>query len=53
MAAFGTPAQVIAPQPLEQVYGIEMDVACVTDRYGRTHTICLPVRRPDPQGGLP
>lgn len=44
--AFGTPAEVITPENMENVYGIEMDVATVTDRYGVRRTICLPVRKP-------
>jgi len=47
VAAFGKPAQAITPQTLEAVYGIEMDVATVSDRYGNPRTICLPVKRQD------
>ena len=43
-AAFGKPADVITPEILESVYGIEMDVASVKDRYGVKRTICLPVK---------
>lgn len=42
-AAFGPSRQVITPKNLEQVYGIEMDVLTVTNRYGAERTICLPV----------
>lgn len=48
VAAFGTPREVITPELLEQVYGIEMDVVTVQDRYGAKRTICLPVRAPAP-----
>lgn len=51
VAAFGTPAEVITPELLEQVYGIEMDVVTVPDRYGVRRTICLPVREPGSGGG--
>ena len=43
-AGFGPPRQVITPESLEGVYGIEMDVVTVSDRYGRERTICLPVK---------
>ena len=43
VAAFGTPEEVITPENLERVYGIEMDVVTVTDRYGARRTICLPL----------
>ena len=43
VAAFGTPEAVITPENLERVYGIEMDVVTVTDRYGARRTICLPL----------
>ena len=46
VAAFGPPQEVITPEHLQAVYGIEMDVATVTDRYGVQRTICLPVKRP-------
>ena len=45
-AGFGTPDVVITPENMEKVYGIEMDVATFTDRYGVRRTICLPVRKP-------
>ena len=45
-AAFGPPEEVVTPQSLEAVYGVEMDVASVRDRYGAARTVCLPVRRP-------
>ncbi len=44
VAAFGKPADVITPEVLEDVYGIEMDVISVEDRYGIRRTICLPVK---------
>lgn len=43
-AGFGEPREVITPENLEQVYGIEMDVITVQDRYGTERTICLTVR---------
>ena len=42
-ASFGTSSQVITPQNLKQVYGIDMDVLTVTNRHGAKRTICLPV----------
>lgn len=47
---FGPPKQVITPESLGEVYGIEMDVVTVRDRFGREHTLCLPVKEP-PSGG--
>lgn len=47
VAAFGPPSQVITPENLEKVYGIEMDVVTIQDRYGLSRTICLPVKSPD------
>ena len=44
--AFGTPDQTITPDNLKKVYGIEMDVMTLRDRYGVNRTICLPVRAP-------
>lgn len=44
--AFGRPRDVITPQTLEAVYGMEMDVLTVRDRYGAARTICLPVKKP-------
>lgn len=46
VAGFGPPGQVITPENLQAVYGIEMDVVTVLDRYGVSHTICLPVEAP-------
>lgn len=46
VTAFGPPRSVITPETLQAVYGIEMDVATVTDRYGQARTICLPVQAP-------
>ena len=40
------PEQVITPENLQAVYGIEIDVVTVRDRYGAPRTICLPVKRP-------
>lgn len=45
VAGFGTPHQVITNENLEAVYGIEMDVVTVRDRYGAVRTICLPVKK--------
>lgn len=47
VAAFGPPAASITSQTLEQVYGIEMDIISVSDRYGKQHTLCIPVNPPD------
>ena len=44
VAAFGRPQDIITPEHLEAVYGIEMDVATIYDRYGVRRTICLPVK---------
>lgn len=41
---FGTPKDVITAESLYSVYGIEMDVISVHDRYGVQRTICLPVK---------
>ena len=46
---FGTPRQVFTPENMDAVYGIEMDVVTIRDRYGTERTICLPVK--DPAGG--
>ena len=43
-AAFGSPETVITPANLQRVYGIEIDVATISDRYGKKRTICLPVK---------
>ncbi|MBS6195402.1 MAG: ABC transporter ATP-binding protein [Clostridiales bacterium] len=45
-AGFGLPSEIITPENLESVYGIEMDVLSVYDRYGAKRTICVPVRNP-------
>lgn len=52
-AAFGPPKEVITPANLERVYGVEMDVLTVRDRYGAERTICLPVRRNAGEGRQP
>jgi len=49
VAAFGRPEDVITPAHLEEVYGIEMDVVSIRDRYGIRRTICLPVKQPEAQ----
>lgn len=41
--SFGPPAEAITSKILEQVYGIEMDIVHIPDRYGKTHTICIPL----------
>ena len=46
VAGFGTPKEVITPENLEAVYGIEMDVVTVPDRYGVQRSICFPVKKP-------
>lgn len=46
VAGFGSPGEVITPESLEAVYGIEMDVVSVRDRYGAERVICLPVKAP-------
>lgn len=43
---FGTPDDVITSENLEAVYGIEMDVIKLRDRYGVSRAICLPVKGP-------
>jgi iron complex transport system ATP-binding protein len=43
--AFGRPTDVITPKAMEEIYGIEMDVVTVEDRYGCKRTICLPVKK--------
>lgn len=52
-AAFGPPKAVITARTLEEVYGVEMDVLTVEDRYGASRTVCLPVRRRGSHGKLP
>ena len=47
---FGPPEEMLTPENLEAVYGVEMDVATLRDRYGVRRTVCLPVRRPGPGG---
>ena len=46
VASFGPPEKVITSQNLENVYGVEMDVATFSDRYGVKRTICFPVKKP-------
>lgn len=48
---FGKPAQVLTSENLEAVYGVEMDVVTVQDRYGTGRTICLPVKKPGSEKG--
>lgn len=43
VAAFGKPEEVITPQVLLDVYGIEMDIVTVQDRNNNKRTLCLPV----------
>ena len=47
-AAFGSPEEVVTAGNLEAVYGVEMDVLAVEDRYGVKRRVCLPVRRGRP-----
>ena len=42
VTAFGKPSDVITPETLKEVYGIEMDVITVNDRFGFERKICLP-----------
>lgn len=44
VSSFGRPDEVITPNNLETVYGIEMDVVTIYDRYYVKRTICLPVK---------
>jgi len=44
VAAFGKPEVVFTPEILAYVYGIEMDVVSIEDRYGNRRMICLPVK---------
>lgn len=46
VASFGPPEEVITSENLEDVYGVEMDVATFSDRYGVKRTICFPVKKP-------
>lgn len=46
VASFGPPQEVITSENLEKVYGVEMDVATFSDRYGIKRTICFPVKKP-------
>ncbi|MEE1087046.1 MAG: ABC transporter ATP-binding protein [Schaedlerella sp.] len=41
--AFGSPSEAITSEILEQVYGIEMDIVHILDRYGKSHTLCIPL----------
>lgn len=43
MVAFGKIEDVINSYNLEKVYGIEMDVIKINDRYGNKRIICMPV----------
>ncbi len=47
VAGFGPPKQIITAKNLQAVYGIEMDVVTIQDRYGIERTICLPVKNPE------
>lgn len=47
VAGFGPPKEIITSENLQSVYGIEMDVVTVHDRYGMERTICLPVKAPE------
>ena len=44
MVAFGKSSDVITAENLEAVYGIEMDVVTINDRYGAARSICIPVK---------
>ncbi len=48
VSRFGKPQEAITSESLYSVYGIEMDVISVFDRYGARRTICLPVRPNNP-----
>ncbi|MBO5460416.1 MAG: ABC transporter ATP-binding protein [Ruminococcus sp.] len=41
--SFGPPQEAITSKILEQVYGIEMDIVHIPDRYGKIHTLCIPL----------
>lgn len=41
--SFGPPSKAITSQLLEAVYGIEMDIVQIPDRYGKIHTLCIPL----------
>lgn len=43
MIAFGKIEEIINSYNLEKVYGIEMDVIKINDRYGNKRIICMPV----------
>jgi len=45
MVAFGKSSDVITAENLRAVYGIEMDVVTVNDRYGAARSICIPVKK--------
>lgn len=47
VSAFGPPGEIITSENLEEVYGIEMDIAVFYDRYGVKRTITLPVKNPN------
>jgi len=42
-AAFGPPETAITSPVLERVYGIEMEVVSIVDRYEKKHTLCIPL----------
>lgn len=41
--SFGETEQAITSQVLREVFGVEMDIISVKDRYGRDRTLCLPL----------
>lgn len=44
IVSFGKTKQAITSDVLKEVYGVEMDIVSVKDRYGRPRTLCLPVK---------
>jgi len=45
IVSFGKTNDAITSGVLKEVYGVEMDIVSVTDRYGRPRTLCLPVKK--------
>lgn len=41
--SFGTPENVLTPENLKTVYGINVDIVTVLDKLGDKHTLCLPI----------